>query len=154
VNLIAELHAITEALRAGKVRYAVCGGLAGVIHGPVRTTKNIDLLVRASDVPRILELLRPLGYVFVALPLIFEAGTPRERHVQRVSKIEGGQHLIVDLLLADSVFAGLLEDTVTVELPDGPLEVISRAGLMTMKRMAGREQDLADLAKLEVDDGD
>jgi hypothetical protein len=102
---------------------------------------------------RILEALRPLGYVFVALPLHFEAGTPRERRIQRVSKIEGGHHLCVDLIIADASFAGLLEDTVDVELSEGPLVVVSRAGLTKMKRLASRPQDLVDLELLEDEDG-
>jgi hypothetical protein len=102
---------------------------------------------------RILEALRPLGYVFVALPLHFEAGTPRERRIQRVSKIEGGHHLCVDLIIADASFAGLLEDTVDVELSEGPLVVVSRAGLTKMKRLASRPQDVVDLELLEDEDG-
>jgi hypothetical protein len=34
------------------------------------------------------------------------------------------------------------------------LVVVSRDGLATMKRIAGRAQDLADIAKLEHDDED
>jgi len=153
VNLVAELHAIAAALRDAGIRYAVCGGIAVTVHGATRTTKDIDLLVTEQDIPRILEVLRPLGYVFAALPLTIEAGTARERRIQRVSKIQGGQHLCLDLIIADASFAGLLDDTVEVELPDGPLVVVSRAGLATMKRLAGRPQDLIDLQLLESDDG-
>ena len=96
--------------------------------------------------------MRPLGYVFAALPMTFDAGTPRERHVQRVSKIEGGAHLVLDLLLADAVFAGELDDRVVVQLAEGPLAVVSRAALIRMKRLAARAQDLADLERLEAGD--
>jgi hypothetical protein len=154
VNLVDELHAITGVLRSAGVRYAVCGGLAVTLHGAARLTKDIDLLVTASDLPRILELLRPLGYVFPALPLTFEAGTARERHVQRVSKIEGGEHLCLDLLVADAVFMGLLDDTIEVRTAQGTLTVISREGLIRMKQLAGRPQDLADLMRLEGSDDD
>lgn len=153
MNLVTELHAIAAALRNAGIRYAVCGGIAVTIHSTPRTTKDIDLLIAEQDIPRILDLLRPLGYMFVALPLTFESGTPRERRIQRVSKIEGGHHLCVDLIIAGASFAGLLDDTVEVELPEGPLVVISRAGLTMMKRMAGRPQDLTDLELLEGEDG-
>lgn len=62
MNLVDELHTITAALRGAGLRYAVCGGLAVTIHGVVRTTKDIDLLIAERDIPRALELLRPLGY--------------------------------------------------------------------------------------------
>jgi hypothetical protein len=149
MNLVDELQIVTRALRDARIVYAVCGGLAVTLHGATRTTKDIDLLVGAHDIPRILELLRPLGYVFAALPLTFESGTARERHVQRVSKIADGEHLCVDLLADDAVYSGLLDDTVQFDLPEGRLTVISRAGLIKMKRLAGRPQDLADLALLE-----
>jgi hypothetical protein len=154
MNLVDELHAITGVLRSAGIRHAVCGGLAVTLHGATRMTKDIDLLVDRTDVAQTLELLRPLGYVFAALPLTFEAGTARERHVQRVSKIEDGEHLCVDLLVADAVFAGLLDDTLEVRTPSGTLTVISRAGLIRMKQLAGRPQDVADLASLEGDHGE
>lgn len=148
MNLIDELHAIVAALHAAGVRYAVCGGLAVTIHGATRTTKDIDLLIAGQDVQRAIELLRPLGYVFAALPMTFDAGTPRERRVQRVSKIIGNQTISVDLLEANAAFAGLLDDIEDVVLPEGPLVVISQAGLITMKQLAGRPQDLVDLERL------
>lgn len=149
MNLVDELHAITAALTAAGIRYAVCGGVAVTLHGATRSTKDIDLLVSPDDVQRTLEVVRPLGYVFAALPMTFDEGTERERHVQRVSKIEGSEHLLLDLLIADAAFEGALDDRVEVQLPSGPMAVVSRAVLVRMKRLAGRAQDLADLEKLE-----
>ncbi len=148
VNLVDELHAISAVLAAEGVAYAVCGGIAVTIHGATRTTKDIDLLVERDDLPRILQAIAPLGYVFTALPMTFDAGTERERHVQRVSKLEGDQHMLVDLILAEGPFAGLLTDRVQLELPQGVVSVVARASLLKMKRLAGRAQDLADLEKL------
>lgn len=152
MNLVDELHAITAALTQAGVVHAVCGGVAVTVYGATRSTKDIDVLVARADLARALEVVRPLGYAFAALPLTFDAGTERERHVQRVSKIDGGEHLVLDLLLAEAAFAGLLADRVEVRLPEGALYVVSRASLLEMKRLAGRPQDLADLAKLETPD--
>jgi len=152
MNLVDELHAIAAALRANGIRYAVCGGVAVTAHGATRSTKDIDVLVAPEDVARALDAVRPLGYTFVALPMTFEAGTARERHVQRVSKIEGNEHLLLDLMLADAALAGTLDDRIEVELPEGPLAIVSRPTLIRMKRLAGRPQDIADIAKLESGD--
>ena len=152
VNLVDELHAIGRTLRAAGIEYAVCGGIAVTIHGATRTTKDIDLLVARADVPRILELVRPLGYLFAALPMTFDEGTPKERHVQRVSKLEGEHHLILDLIVADAALTGFLEGHVDVALPEGSLSVVSRDTLLKMKRLAARAQDLADIEALERDD--
>jgi hypothetical protein len=87
------------------------------------------------------------------LPLVFDEGTARERHLQQVSKIEGGETLVLDFLLEEAAFADLLANPLQVVLPQGPLWVVSRGVLVAMKRLAGRSQDLADLEKLEASDG-
>jgi hypothetical protein len=51
MNIVDELFAIASALAAAKIRYAVCGGIAVTIHGSVRTTKDIDLLVDRAELP-------------------------------------------------------------------------------------------------------
>ncbi|MCC6664140.1 MAG: nucleotidyltransferase family protein [Polyangiaceae bacterium] len=154
MNLVDELHAIVAALGAARIEYAVCGGVAVTVHGATRTTKDIDLLIRPDDVARALQALRPLGYDFAALPMVFEENTERERRVQRVTKLEGGHALVIDLLFAHASFAGFLDDRVAVELPRGTLFVVSRETLLRMKRLAGRAQDQADIEKLEsVDEG-
>lgn len=86
--------------------------------------------------------------------MTFESGTERECRVQRVSKLDADQHLCIDLTIAEAALAGLLDDTVEVELPEGPLVVVSLAGLMKMKRLIGRPQDLADLERFEPPDAD
>lgn len=154
VNLVDELHAIASALVGSRIPHAICGGVAVTVHGATRSTKDIDILVLPEDLPRVLDLVRPLGYAFAALPMVFDEGTDRERHVQRVSKIVTGEHLVLDLLLATASFAGFLQGRLEVQLPEGPLVVVSRDVLVRMKRFAGRAQDLADLEKLEANHGD
>lgn len=150
MNLVDDLHAISAALVAAGVRHAVCGGIAVTVHGATRSTKDIDILIAPEDLTRALDVVRPLGYVFAALPLVFEEGTPRERHVQRVSKVVGGDHLVLEFVLATASVSGFLDGRIEVALPEGPLVVVSREALLGMKRLAGRTQDLADLETLEA----
>ncbi len=152
MNLVDELHAIAAVLAEAGVVYAVCGGVAVTMHGATRSTRDLDLLVAPREIARVLELVRPLGYAFAALPMTFDAGTPRERHVQRVSKIAEGGHLLLDLIAADGALADALDDREVVALPEGPVAVVSRPTLLRMKRLAGRAQDLADLERLEGGD--
>jgi hypothetical protein len=153
VNLVTELHAVCTALVRAGVRHAICGGVAVTIHGATRSTKDIDILIAPADVEAALDAVRPIGYKFAAFPLVFDEGTTRERHVQRVSKIDGGEHMVLDFLLEQAAFAGLLANPVEVVLPEGPLWVVPREVLVDMKRMAGRHQDLADLEELGAGDG-
>jgi len=152
MNLVDELYAITAALTTAGIRYAVCGGVAVTMYGATRSTKDIDILVMPEDVPLALDAVRPLGYAFAAIPMTIGEGTERERHVQRVSKIQGAEHLLLDLLVADAAFEGALDDRIEIQLPQGVIMVVSRAMLIRMKQLAGRAQDLADIEKLEVSD--
>jgi len=128
MNLIDELHSIATTLSDAGVAYAVCGGIAVTVYGATRSTKDIDVRIAPKDLPRVLDLVRPLGYVFAAFPLI------------------------LDILLAAASFSSCLDDRVRIDLPEGPLWVVSRAPLLRMKRMAGRPQDLADVEKLDARD--
>ncbi len=144
---------VTGALLRAGVRHAVCGGVAVTVHGATRSTKDIDVLVAPEDLARAVDAIRPVGYTFAAFPMVFDEGTQRERHVQRVSKIVGHEHLVVDFLLARGALEGFLDDRVEVALPEGTFVVVSRQTLIRMKRQAGRAQDLADIEKLERGDG-
>ena len=98
MKLYDELSAIVDALHAAEVPFALCGGLAVAVHGYVRATKDIDLLVPADSVDRAKAAVKPLGFSLPSLPMTFSAGTPRARRVHRVNKIVGEDHLILDLL--------------------------------------------------------
>ncbi len=150
MDLVAEMHAIAAALDGAGIVYAVCGGVAVTAYGAPRSTDDLDILVAPEDVPDALEAVRPLGYLFAALPLRFEEGTHRERTVQRITKVEQGAHLVLDLISATGPFEGSLTDTVEVRLPEGPLRLVSKPTLIAMKRLAGRPKDLADLEALEA----
>ena len=154
VDLVAEMHAIAAALDGAGIVYAVCGGVAVTAYGAPRSTDDLDILVAPEDVPSALEAVRPLGYVFAALPLRFDEGTHRERTVQRVTKVDEGAHLVLDLINATGPFEGSLRDAIEVRLPDGPLRLVSKLTLLEMKRLAGRAKDLADIEALEAVEDD
>lgn len=121
-------------------------------YGATRTTKDIDIAIERKHVPTALAAVVPLGYTIPAGPMTFAPGTPHERHVQRVNKIVGSQHLVLDLLLVEAAYAGVLDDRVDIALPAGTITFVSRETLLRMKRLAGRPIDLADIEKLEGDD--
>jgi hypothetical protein len=79
-------------------------------------------------------------------------GTPRE--MKRLSKLDPdtGALMSLDLIVVNPELKSVWEDRVRVMWRERPLVVVSRAGVATMKRIAGRKQDLADLAKLEGTD--
>lgn len=148
MNLYDEFVSITGALDAAGVPFTIRGALAVAIHGFVRATTDIDLLILAEDVQRAKDAVKPVGFSLPAAPMTFGHGTPSERRVHRVSKIVGDDHLVLDLLevkhLDDEVWA----DRQMLDWQGRRVSVVSREGLVRMKRLAGREKDLLDLQGL------
>ena len=142
------MFAVIDALRKAGVDYALCGGLAVAVHGYPRATKDMDLLIREADLDRIRKSLEPVGYTVEAGIIPFDIGKPTERRVFRVSKIEGSELMTVDLILVSGFLEEVWSDREKHDLEGSELGVVSLKGLRTMKSIAGRPQDLADLAQL------
>lgn len=129
--------------------YAVCGGIAVTIHGHVRATKDIDLVIRPEDRERALAVVASLGFDRAALPMTFGAGTPTERELQRVTKLEEGESLTIDFIIVGALYEEAWSQRETYEWEGTRMTVVSREGLLAMKRIAARKQDLADIERLE-----
>jgi Aminoglycoside-2''-adenylyltransferase len=151
VELEDELLAIVEAFNQAHIDYALCGGLAVAIHGFVRTTKDIDLLVTRQDVGRAVEALAPLGYMLDSGDIPFGIGTDEERRIRRVSRAIGDNLLTVDLLQVYPVLEDVWDTVEVFEWRDREITVVSSQGLAKMKRMSGRPKDLLDLEELGID---
>jgi len=151
-DLVAELEAAAAALDARGVEFAVCGGLAVAMHGHVRATRDIDLLVLGASADAALEALAGIGFDLRALPMTFGAGTPAERRVQPDSKAGAPTLITIDLLFVEPAFRDVWASRMTFVRGSSRLQVVSREGLLAMKRLAGRPQDVADIAALEATD--
>ena len=154
LDLIAELEAVLTALADARIEYALCGGIALSVHGHVRATTDIDLLVRDADVDRVKALVRGLGYDVPARVMTFGLRSGQPHTVHRVSKLDPttSELMPIDLLVVEPVYEAVWGGRISLTYRGKALSVVSREGLATMKRMAGRAQDLADLEKLEGDD--
>jgi hypothetical protein len=151
LNPVTELEAIIDALNADGVPYALCGGLALGIHGHPRATEDIDILVDAADLVRALAAAKRVGFDIPARKMIFGLREGKKREVQRVSKLDPqtGDLMPLDFLLVNDELVDVWSSRITVDTGVRKLIVVSRAGLATMKRIAGRTRDLADLEELE-----
>lgn len=146
LDLFASLQEVTAALDDAAIEYALVGGLALAVHGVARATTDIDLLVRANDLQRAVDLLKTLGFPFVALPQQFSDGT----RMQRVSRVSQGETLTVDLLVADVDLATAWDSRSHHAIEGGGgLWVLDREALIAMKLRAGRPQDLVDVQRLQ-----
>jgi hypothetical protein len=148
MDLIEELLGLVDALRAERIEYAVCGGIAVAIHGHPRFTKDLDLLVQRADVERIRAAAKRCGFTLEGLPLVFASGSVNEREILRLTKAVGPETLTLDLLLVGPPLAGVWAARKPATWRGRELWVVSREGLLQMKRLSGRPQDLADIQAL------
>jgi hypothetical protein len=143
-TLLHEFKSITSALNDAGIDYAVCGGWAMAIHGLPRATMDIDLLVLADDVKRIWEIAKGIGFDVEGLPLHFDI------EIRRISKIdaESKKLITLDLLLVANNIEDVWANREEVKWREGTTWVVSKDGLVKLKRLAGRTQDMADIEKL------
>ena len=73
--------------------------------------------------------------------------------VRRVSKFEGAEFVTLDFLVVDENSRPAWETRMKVPTAQGPVSVVSRQGLVGMKIAAGRDRDLADVARLREQGG-
>lgn len=149
MDLKRELLGVVRALNRSDVPYALCGGMAVVLHGHPRLTRDVDLLIRKQDLKAAEAALATAGFTLPGGMLPFDPGGRHERNVFRLSKRVADDILTVDLLLLPDFLRDVWEDREVYELDDVPLTVVSAAGLIAMKRVAGRHQDLSDIEHLE-----
>jgi hypothetical protein len=152
LDLVDEFRALLDGLERGGVDYAVCGGLAFAIHARPRATIDVDLLLPIEEVERAKQVAREQGYRIEAGPLQIRKDVIE---IHRLSKPdpETGDLLSLDLLVVTPTLAPVWETRQRVGWEHGTVPVVSRAGLVTMKRLRASGQDLDDIRMLEVEDG-
>ncbi len=149
-TLLQELIDITSSLERNGIEYAVCGGLAMAIHGFARATMDIDVLIRTESLEKAYQVASEKGFDIKGLDISFKE---RAVEIRRVSKIDDdGEVLPLDLLLVTPAIEDVWENREQVSLSKNLLSVVSKAGLIKMKTLAGRPQDLADIERLQNDE--
>jgi hypothetical protein len=155
-----DLENILAALSAAGVRYVVVGGVAVVLHGHLRFTADLDLVValERDNVHRALDALRPLGFQPLA-PVSPQQFADPDIRAQWVH--EKGMTVfsmwsmsfpgtVVDIFAEEPIpFDELASRAKILQLPATSVVVASIPDLILMKRQAGRPQDLADIDALE-----
>ncbi|HRH42828.1 MAG TPA: nucleotidyltransferase family protein [Pyrinomonadaceae bacterium] len=149
-TLLQELLEITSDLKQNGIEYAVCGGLAMAIHGFARATMDIDVLIQPESLEKAFQVAAKKGFDIKGLDISFKE---RAVEIRRVSKIDDdGEVLSLDLLLVTPYVEDVWESREQVVLSENLLFVVSRDGLIKMKTLANRPQDLADIERLQNDE--
>ncbi len=154
MDLIKEMLQLIAALNANGVQYALCGGLALGVHGFPRATQDIDLLVPEHERARLQEVAKTVGYWIPSGRMPFKPNTPQAMEIWRVSKAVGPQLISLDLIVVSPGLESVWNSRVVLRFGELDCSIVSRDGLITMKMIAGRLQDLADIERLKGDPGD
>lgn len=147
---------VIKALEEAQVRYLIVGGVAVVLHGHLRTTLDLDLVIHLEreNLERALAALAGLGFEPQApVPLALFADPERRRSWVREKnmtvfslwnpKLQG---FAVDLFVEEPFdFDVVFARAVRVELPTTAARVVALSDLLALKRSAAREQDLLDI---------
>lgn len=149
MKLADELEKLAVALSAAGVEYALCGGLAMAVHGHVRATEDIDILVRESDLDEIITVAESIGYHLHTGWMTFNAQTAAELKLYRIVKVEGTDHVMLDLLMVAPAFEEEWKHRQTFHHDGVDLTVMTAHGLALMKRGTGRTKDQIDVEWLD-----
>lgn len=155
-----ERVALFEALDDAGARFLVAGGVAVVLHGSLRTTVDLDLILDLDpeNVLRALQGLANLGYRPRAPVKAEEFADPaiRQRWIEeknlQVFSLWSDRFptLEVDLFVSEPFdFDRVYERAPRVQLGRASVRVVPLRELIDMKRRAGRPRDLEDVAALE-----
>ena len=150
-DLLENFRAVIQSLDEVGIRFALCGGLAMSVHARPRATVDIDLLAPPDEIARLAVAVEPLGFRRRHLtPMLLAQG---EVAMHRFTKIVPGDP---DVLLLDVIevrpgtTTQAWETCVRADWDGHSLTVVSREGLILLKRLRGARQDLADIAALEA----
>ena len=148
IDLYDEFRKLITALELESIDYALCGGMAMAVHGSPRATIDIDLLIESDSLIRLIEIAAELGYTIRGKDLQFVNGAIEIRRVSMIEPVSGDL-LSLDLLLVTPELLSVWQSRVTANWEGGKLSVVSREGLIQLKKLRGSGQDLDDIKKLQ-----
>lgn len=155
-------RAVFQALAEADVRFLVVGGLAVNVHGLMRMTLDIDLVLKLEvvNIARTFAALSSVGYHPVVPVTAAEFGDVETRETwvreknMRVLRFHSDEHRETEVdVFASEPFAFDEEyaQAIVRELAGvGGVHVVSLATLIRMKEEAARPQDLADVDNLRL----
>ena len=147
LDISKELESITTLFRQERIHYALCGGMALAVHGIPRSTIDIDLMILSQDVPRAEECLSKLHYTMAGSVMSFASGNVV---ISRLSRrdTDSEDYLTVDLIQVTSALKSIWSGRIDVDWEGGRLTVVSREGLIFLKKLRNSGQDRDDIEKL------
>lgn len=135
-------------LAEGEIKFVLVGGVAVTLHGYVRLTEDVVILLEDSEgnVSRLLYILADYGEGF-ARELSLDDFTPEEGAIRIVEETEQCQ---IDIFtrMSGLTYSDLNEDAESFQLRDKSIRYASKAALINLKSKSVREKDQMDARAL------
>lgn len=151
---------IFEKLNNSGIDYVVVGGVALVLHGVVRLTADLDIMVHLEDanLRKFVGIMNDLGYRPKA-PVKAEDFVSAENRMSWINEKNmtvfsffhpGNPISLIDVFVKEPMdYKMIRADVVEVMSGNIPIPVISIKNLIKLKLISGRPQDIADIKALE-----
>lgn len=149
-----------EKLNKSGVDYVVVGGVALVLHGVVRLTADLDLMVHLEEgnLSKFVNIMNELGYrpkVPVKAEEFINAKNRatwiKEKNMKVFSFFHPERPInLVDVLVEEPVDYNIIKsEAVKIISGSVSIPVVSVRNLIKLKEISGRPQDIADIAALK-----
>ena len=155
------IREIFKALADADVDYVVVGGFAVIMHGHLRATRDLDLVIglQPENCAKAMDALSGIG-LRPRLPVTFaDFADPakREDWTQNRNMLvfqlwdPANPERSVDIFVREPLDVGaMLADAVVKEFDGVPIPVASIRHLLQLKQAAGRPQDIEDMKALRI----
>lgn len=151
---------ILKAFQKKKVKYVLVGGVAVNLHGSMRSTADLDILVEMSDdnLEKIVKILKKQGYhakqpvdpMKIADKKVRDYWI-KSKHIKAFSFYKDGGLKELDIIIDSPVsFEEARESAVNIKVENLTLRVVSVDKLIKMKSKTGRSVDKLDIEELKI----
>lgn len=149
------LHDICSALNMAKVPYAIVGGYAVALHGAIRGTVDVDVVIHWSlknllDTETAFKQMGLVSLLPITADTLFHF---REEYIQNRNLIAWNFYdpcnplNQVDIIINYDLKS--TRNTKTIKTSLGTVRILSISDLIKMKKASGRPQDLEDVKALD-----
>ena len=151
---------IFRELNRRKIDYVVVGGVAVVMHGVVRLTADLDLMVHLEEknLTKFVEAMNELGYkpkVTVRAESFIDPENRRAWIEEKDMKVFSFYHpqkgiMLIDIVVNEPVpYDKIRKNAVALKMGNLVIPTVSVKDLIKLKEILGRPQDLADIDALK-----
>lgn len=151
LSLLDEFRQVITALNEEKIEYAICGGIAMAIHGFLRTTVDIYIVILQENIQITKQILNKYGYSIESNPMSFSNS---DTIIHRITKLDpvSEDFLVLDILEVTNSMKEIWENRIKIDWTFGSISVIDKKGLIAMKKKRNSKIDQEDIERLEANE--